>query len=168
MEQQTTSKMEIIAQFLSSAEQFVAAVRELPEHSLDCAAAQGEWTIRQIVHHVSDDADAWCFAFKKAIASPGAPLRFEGFPGNERWFAALGFGERPAGAALDLILSHRRLMAEVAAYAEPALDEAFLEVFDDKGSSMGRWHAGQILEMLTGHTLQHLETVRSIRQKNGW
>jgi len=154
---------EIIAQFLSSAEQFIAAVRGVPEAALDCSAGPGEWSIRQIVHHVADDADAWCFAFKKAVANPGAPLRFEGFPGNERWFAALAFDRRPVRAALALIEAHRQVMAELAVWTPIQWDEAFSEVFDDKGQSMGRWNIGQILGMLTAHMVEHFQSVQTIR-----
>jgi hypothetical protein len=152
----------IIAQFLSSAEQFVAMVRNAPEAALDCSAGPDEWTIRQIVHHVADDADAWSFGLKKALANPGAPLRFDGFPGNERWFAALAFDRRPVQAALNLIEAHRQVMAELAEWASQGLDEGCIEAFDDQGNSMGKWTAGQILEMLTAHLSEHLQTVQSI------
>jgi hypothetical protein len=154
----------ILEQFLSSAGQFVAAVRSVPEAALDCSAGPGEWSIREIVHHVADDADAWSFAFKKALSNPGAPLRFEGFPGNERWFAALAFDRRPVRADLALIEAHRQVMAEVAAWASIGWDEAYIEVFDDQGHSMGKWSAGQIMEMLTGHMMEHLRTVEAFQE----
>jgi hypothetical protein len=166
MPERNTRQKEIIAQFLSSAERFTEAVRGLPEAALDCSTGPGEWGIRQIVHHVADDADAWCFGFKKALANPGAPLRFEGFPGNERWFAALAFDRRPVHAGLALIEAHRQLMAELAEWAPLDWEDSFLEVFDDQGNSMGKWSAGQILEMLTGHTLEHLQTIQTIRQRH--
>ena len=102
MVEQKLDKTQILDQFLSSGEQLVAAVKDLPEAALDYSTAPGEWTIRQIVHHVSDDADLFSFGLKKAIAKPGSALRFEDFPGHECWFTALNFACRPIGPVLDL------------------------------------------------------------------
>ncbi len=166
MTEHILNRTAITAEFLYSGETFVSLVRSLPEPMLDCSTAPGEWTARQIVHHVADDADLWCFALKKAIACPGVPIRFEGFPGNERWFAALGFGKRPVDAALDLISAHRRMMVEIA--SDPQVDwaQSFIEIFDDKAVSMGKWSVAQILEMLTGHTTEHLRTIQSIKEQS--
>lgn len=167
MTTQTRSRETILSDFLATGEAFAAAVRDLPEHALDCSLAPGEWTVRQIVHHVSDDADLWCFALKKAIASPGAPVRFEGFPGNEVWFGKLGFGARPVASALDLLVAHRRLMVEIAS-STPDWEGAFIALFDEKAQPLGKLGVAQILEMLTGHTAEHLNTLRAIRAQNGW
>lgn len=166
METITLDKTEIISNFVASGEAFVKLVSALPETLLDASAAPGEWTVRQIVHHVADDADAWCLGFKKAIANPGAPLRFEGFPGNERWFAALGFDRRPVGPALALIQAHRLLMADIAACAPQDWSQSFLEVFDDKGQSMGSWPIGQMLAMFTAHIREHTTTIQTIQHAN--
>jgi hypothetical protein len=164
MTELTTDQQAILHQFVFSGEQFVESLRSVPEAALDCSAGPGEWSIRQIVHHVADDADVWCFALKKALANPGAPLCFEGFPGNERWFAALAFDRRPVRAALALIEAHRQLMTELISWASVGWEDAFVEVLDDQRRSMGKWSVGQILGMLTAHTMEHLQTVKSIRE----
>jgi hypothetical protein len=78
---------QILARFIASAEQFQALVCDLPETALDAASAVDGWTIRQIIHHIVDDGDVWSLCIKKAIATPGVMVRFEGFPGNEPWAA---------------------------------------------------------------------------------
>jgi hypothetical protein len=97
--------------FTSSADRLVADLDGLSEADLDLSLAPGEWSIRQIVHHLADDCDVWSFHLKKAIATPGTPIRFEGFPGNEAWANALAFKKRPIEPAVELIKAHRRLLA---------------------------------------------------------
>ena len=162
---ETQTKQTTIAHFLAAGEQFCAAVQDLPEHLLECSATPGEWSIRQITHHVADDADVWCFALKRAIATPGAALRFEGFPGNEPWAAALGFDHRPVQTALDLLMAHRRMMAELAAWVKQDWEQCTVQGYDDKGNLITQWNIGQILEMLTGHLEEHLSTVHAIRAR---
>src|SRR5689334_11889523 len=100
---QTLSKQELIEGFTAGHAQLASVIQGLSESALDLSLAPGEWTIRQIVHHISDDGDVWCMALKKAIATPGAPIRFEGFPGNEAWATALDFHRRPIEPGLALI-----------------------------------------------------------------
>ena len=163
----TPDKTTLIENFLSSGEVFVNLVSSLPENLIDASAAPGEWTIREIVHHVADDADLWCFAFKKAIACPGVPVRFEGFPGNERWFEALGFRTRPVAPALELIRAHRCMMAGLAACAPQDWSLANVELFGEQGTSLGKWSIDQIFSMLTNHLQEHIATIETIKTAAG-
>ena len=96
----TASQSETLSLFASGADNLELAIRDLSETELDFSGTTGGWTIRQIVHHIADDGDAWSMNFKKALATPGAPIRFEGFPGNDAWAEALkrGRGRRVNGA----------------------------------------------------------------------
>ena len=83
----TATQAETLALFTSGADDLEQAIQGLSETELDYAGTPDGWTIRQIVHHIADDGDAWSMNFKKALATPGAPIRFEGFPGNDAWAA---------------------------------------------------------------------------------
>lgn len=163
----TTTYDEIVESFLASAERLEALVKALPDALLDCAEAPGEWTIRQIVHHVADDGDVWCMVLKKAIATPGARVRFEGFPGNEPWANALAFHQRPIAPALELLHAHRQVMAELSRSFSSAWDTSYIVIVDENGNAVQDVHMGQILPMLTGHLLEHIQTIQSICQQNG-
>src|SRR5450759_3346400 len=115
MTQQTLSREQTIARFTSGPLRLAAALQGLPSAALDLFLGPEEWSIRQIVHHVSDDNDVWCMALKKAIATPGARIRFEGFPGNDAWAGALHFDRRDIGPALALIDAHVQVMAQLVA-----------------------------------------------------
>ncbi|MFC1996566.1 DinB family protein [Chloroflexota bacterium] len=110
------TKEETLALFLSGAERLETILASLSAASLDLAAKPGEWTIRQMVHHLADDGDALSMPLKKAIAISGALIRFEGFPGNDVWANAMAFDKRDIANSVALIKAHRQVMAELARY----------------------------------------------------
>ncbi len=112
MSELTTAQNGILTLFTTSADKLENIISQLLEKDLNHSMGPGEWTIRQIIHHVPDDGDAWSMAFKKALATPGAYIRFEGFPGNNAWAEALGFDKRSIPSAMSLIKSHRKIISE--------------------------------------------------------
>ena len=166
MSELTATQKETLALFTSGADKLVTLVAGLSEKELDYSVASGEWTIRQIIHHVSEDGDAWSMNFKKAIATPGVPIRFEGFPGNEAWADALAFDKRPVQNALALLKSHRQIIAELAEQFFDAWEQCVTTV-DSQGKEVQSISAGQIIRMLTEHLAEHIATIGAIKQQHG-
>lgn len=166
MSEWSVSQKEILESFISGADQLEEVVTGLTEEQLDYSVAPGEWSIRQIIHHVATDGDAWSIAFQKAIANPGAPIRFEGFLDNEVWADALAFRERPIENALALLNAHRRVIAGIAEKF-PDKWEGHAVILSSEGDELHRITAGEIIGMLTGHLEEHIGTVKAIREKHG-
>ncbi len=124
MTRQTPLDEEILSRFLSSAAKLQAQVENRPEAELDLSREVGGWTIRQIVHHVADDCDVWSMCIKKAIATPGVLVRFEGFPGNEAWADALDFDKRAIDTAIQLINAHRHYLTQLLRHFSHAWDRS--------------------------------------------
>jgi len=166
MTELTESQRETLALFTAGAEKLEEAVAGLTDEELDLNDAPGEWTIRQITHHVAEDGDAWSMNFKKAIATPGAPVRFEGFPGNESWADALEYDKRPLKSSLALIKAHRQVMAGL---AERFADswEQYVIIVDSDGKELQKVSAGQIIHMLSEHMDEHIATIVSIKKRHG-
>lgn len=162
----TSSQKETLALFGSGADSLERAVADLPENELDASCEPGGWTIRQIVHHVADDGDAWSMPFKKALATPGAPIRFEGFPGNEPWADALAFDKRLVETAIKLLKTHRQLMHELAEYFPDAWERC-VAIVDGQGQEVMQVSVEQIMRMLSEHLAEHLKTIDAIKQRRG-
>ena len=154
-----------LALFALGADKLAAALQGLSEEQLDLCCAPGEWTIRQIVHHVADDGDAFALPLKKAIATPGAPIRFEGFPGNEPWADALAFDKRPIGPALALIAAHRQTIVQLLEYLPDAWERC-VTILDSQGQEMQEISGGSIVGMLAEHMDEHIGTIGRIREKH--
>lgn len=151
-------------EFSIAADRFLALIEPLSEGDLDLREEPDGWSIRQIVHHVSDDGDAWAYQMKRALATPGAPAHFEGFPGNEAWAAALRFEDRPIGPDLVLIHAHNRAMAALAA---DFTDEWQRNVtfHDESGAQIGSVSVSDMLTFLTEHMQEHTQTITRILDK---
>ncbi len=163
MSELTASQREALAFFVSGADRLEAAVLGLSEKDLDSAATPGGWTIRQIVHHVADDGDAWSLSFKKDLATPGVPIRFEGFPGNDAWAEALAFDKRPIQAAVALIKAHRRHIQELAEYYPESWGRCVV-IVDSQGQEIQGVSAEQIIRMISEHLLEHVTAIEAIKR----
>ena len=163
----TQSREEALALFLSGAERLEAAVEGLTEASLDLSNAPGEWTIRQMVHHVADDGDAWSMPLKKAIAISGAPIRFEGFPGNDAWAEAMAFDRRGIQASLGLIKAHRQVMAELVRYFIDGWDSRYVVIVDEHGNAVQEVTLGQVISMVAEHLADHVTVIEAIKKRHG-
>ncbi|MCL5998476.1 MAG: DinB family protein [Chloroflexi bacterium] len=158
------SRADLIAQFSAGADRLAALLRDLPASALDLSLGPGEWSIRQIVHHVADDGDVWCMALKKAIATPGAPIRFEGFPGNEAWADALAFHKRPIEPALALLDAHRRVMTHLAT-AFPEAWDCTITIIDPQGREIPV-SVGAMIGFLGKHLDEHAGVIEAIKRKH--
>lgn len=162
MKEQKGSDEQILSLFLSSAERLWTQVQDLSEADLDLPSEPDGWTIRQIVHHVADDGDVWSMCIKKAIATPGVLVRFEGFPGNEAWARALDFEHREVGPALDLIKAHRCYLAHLLEHFSDAWNRS-IRLANAEGEVVGEMTVREMVKMLTEHMLEHVETIERIR-----
>ena len=162
----TATQAETLSLFTSGADALERAIQGLSEKELDYAGSPNGWTIRQVVHHIADDGDAWSMNFKKALATPGAPIRFEGFPGNDAWADALAFSKRPVQTAMVLIKAHRQ---HIGALAEDFPDawERCVDIVDNQGQAVQSISVGQILHMLGEHLAEHVLAIKDIKRQHG-
>ncbi|NOZ28557.1 MAG: hypothetical protein GXP39_10970 [Chloroflexi bacterium] len=161
MTKQTPPDEEVLSLFLSSAEKLQAQVENLPEADLDLSRESGSWTIRQIVHHVADDCDVWSMCIKKAIATPGTLVRFEGFPGNEAWAEALDFDKREIGSAIHLISAHRHYLAQLLRHFSHAWDRS-VRLANAEGEIIREMSVREMVKMLADHMQEHVERIERI------
>jgi len=157
---------EIIQRFSDGMERLAKAVEGLSEDNLNLSMAPGEWSVRQIVHHLADDGDVWSMVMKKAIATPGVPVRFEGFPGNDAWANTLAFDQRGVQVALTQIKAHREAMSGLARHFISDLDNRYVVIVDQQDRELQKVTAGQVIAMLTEHMDEHLATIESIKRKH--
>jgi hypothetical protein len=158
MPELTKSQEKTLALFVAGAERLEAIIQDLPEEALDSACAPGEWTIRQLVHHLADDCDVWSMCIKRAIATPGVLVRFEGFPGNEPWADGLAFECRGVEPALTLIKAHRQYIAHLATHFSDAWDRSF-KLGNAQGEVVREFSVREMIENLTEHMSGHLVVI---------
>ncbi len=159
MGRQRSTDEATLRRFIHGAEDLAALAEDLSVGDLDLRSEPDSWTIREIIHHVSDDGDVWSMCIKKALAMPGALVRFEGFPGNEAWSEALTFARRDVGPAVRLMRAHRCYLAEILAHFEGAWDRS-IRLADAEGQVVREMSVRDIVTMLTDHMLEHVDTIK--------
>jgi hypothetical protein len=154
-----------LEKFVSGAYQLDKLVGFLTEENLDKSLSPGEWTIRQIVHHLAGDGDAWSMVIQKALVIPGTLISFGESVENEKWGNALAWDKRPIRGAIALIKSHRHVMAELAVFFAEKWENGV--TFNIPGQKdPGKVSFGEIIQMLTDHMSEHIATIEAIKQKH--
>ena len=139
----------------------------MSDAQLDYSGRPGEWTIRQIVHHLVDGTLIWSVFFNRAIGTPGESAQFAArFPGNDEWAAAMEFEKRPVKAAVALVVAHHQFLAEAAGHFSDAWDRE-VEFPASEGRQGRKMTAGQIISMLGEHLVEHVNMIEDIKQRHG-
>ncbi len=163
----TAAQKETLERFITGAYKIDKLVGFLTEEQLDLSLSTGEWTIRQIIHHVAEDGNAWAIPMQKAMVIPGTLISFGESVENEDWADALAFDKRPVRAAIALLKSHRHLIAELAVFFAEKWDNHV--TFSIPGQKdPGKVSFGEMISMLTDHLNEHIATIEAIKQKHGF
>jgi hypothetical protein len=157
---------EVMALYASGFERLAAALSGLSESDLDVSIAPGEWTVRQIVHHLADGEDTFSMALKMALGAPGSVFTFDWYPGNEEWGAELGHADRAIGPALGMFKAHREVMVQLLDLIPDGWDRHVTFV-SARGQPGREVKAGAILDMLARHLVAHAEEIEKARAKHG-
>lgn len=151
---------ELLANFRSGSYRLNRLVSGLSDTELNKSFSEGEWSIRQIIHHIADDGDVYSFVIKRAVATPGVTIHMEGFPGNEPWADALHTRSRSVTSALHLIQAHRETICDLLAEFPEKLDQSV--TFKGEGEGEICFTIEAMVGMLSEHMEEHLKTIETI------
>ena len=151
---------QMIDEFRGALADLDAVLADLPGGSLDWAE-EGEWSIREILHHLADDGNVYVFIIERGLATPDCKVFFGEFPGNEAWADRLAFGERPVEGVLNLIHAQRQFLAEVLGHF-PDRWENKANFYNTEGEKIADRTIGEMLLMLTEHMQEHTEMIQNI------
>lgn len=158
------AERDFISKYKIALDGIVSEIEGLPMEAADWSEKPGEWSICQIAHHLEDDGDVWGSLIKRAIAVSGARAHFEDYPGNEAWAETLCFAARPMDLSLARICSYRDSIVDLLVHTPKGWGNT-LRIIDEDGKQAAEMSVKQIVEMLTGHVAEHLETIKRIKEK---
>ena len=147
-----------LALYAGAVDELQAALAGLSEAELDLARAPGEWTIRQIVHHLTDGESLFLLPMKMALVESGRPYTLNWPEGNAVWGES--YAERPIAPALDLFRAIRVHIAQI--------EQRWPDSWDRHVVANGRqWRFGDFMDIVTNHALEHIDEIREIRRTHG-
>ena len=161
----TMSTEERVALYAAGPHELEVALDGLSESDLDLSIAPGEWTIRQILHHVADGEDIWSMAIKVALGAPGSTFAFRWYPGNDEWASTLDYAGRSVEPALALVMAKRTHVAQLLLHMSDSWEQSvrIVAAYDPEGQEMT---AGAVVGLLVRHLAGHIEDIQKIREKH--
>lgn len=116
----------------------------------------GEWSIREIVHHLVDADAAVLFRTKLGLAEPGRTITGNPYQ-QDRWADGLAYAERDIAPS---VLLFRAIHVHIVQLMRTLPDAWTRHTLSPEGTRM---ESGSMLNMLVSHAYEHIEVIREIR-----
>ena len=150
----TKSRTELLQKYRTGHEAMVEALTDLRDDELDRSAIAGEWTPRQIVHHVADSEMTAAVRLRKLIAEDDAQI--QGY--DEKQYADALTRDRPIQPSLEAVRWARESTLQI------------LERLDEKEwmkagthSELGPYSVEKWLEIYAAHCHDHAAQIKQSR-----
>ena len=155
---------EILAQYSSGPGLVLEAVDGLNEEQLDLTLEAGSWSIRQLVHHITDGDYLWKEFLLRALGKPEQEFSLEWYwclPQDE-WVKRWTYAGRDVTSSLELLDANRRHTLELLDKV-PWLFEKSLLIPNRQGEQE-LVSVVEVVEMQSRHVEGHVEDILKIRQ----
>jgi len=164
MTAQTHDPDTILTRYADGPAQLEAAIAGLGEAELDLAQAAGDWTIRQIVHHIADGDALWQVGIKAALGNSQGMFSFHWYwdVPQDTWAERWNYAGRAIEPSLALFRANRRHVVQLIEQIPDAW-ERHITVQWPNGQEE-QVTAGWVIEMQAGHVIDHVKDIRLIRQ----
>jgi catechol 2,3-dioxygenase-like lactoylglutathione lyase family enzyme len=154
------SPEEQLAVYARMPDELDAALAGLSEFDLELTKEASSWSIRQIVHHVTDGDLLFLTGMRAALMAPGQLYKPTIFGGNDVVSENLDYAHRPIAPGLALSRAVHDYVLELAQL--PGAWERFS--LRDGGRQVS---FGDLVTFAIRHSVEHIEEIREIRMVHG-
>jgi hypothetical protein len=159
------AQLKIIDDFTGSLGELDNLLIGIPQEGLAWSEKEGEWTVREVLHHLAEDCNVYAFIIERALATPDCKVFFGDFPGNQPWGERLAWHERPVDASIDLMRSHRVFLAELVGHFPDRWGNK-ADFCDNAGKKVAESTVEKMIVMLTKHMQEHVSMIKNILKAN--
>ena len=144
----------LVARYASATAEFEAAIADVRDDELDAHPIEGEWSVREIAHHVCDSEMTSAIRLRRLIAEPSPEI--VGYDEME-WSLRLHYPERPIGPSM---LAMRGARDTTLSILECLTDAEW----DRAGthSEAGAYSVDRWLQIYAEHPREHGEQARRV------
>jgi DinB superfamily len=160
-------KNEILRRYGSGPELVLQVVDGLSEEQLDLKLEVGSWSIRQLIHHITDGDYLWKEFLLRAAGEPEREFSLEWYwclPQDD-WVKRWSYAERDVNHSLALFKVNRQHTLELL-HQVPELWERCLLIPTRQGGQE-RVSVGKVVDMQAEHVVGHVDDIKKIRAANG-
>lgn len=154
----------ILDQYSDGPAQLEAVCANLSESNLDLARSPGNWTIRQIVHHIVDGDELWKICIKAALGNHEGSVSLQWYwdrPQAE-WAEYWNYATRCIKPSLALFRANRQHIGELIRGIPDSLEKSIWLTRPDKQEGMIT--VRDVLKMQIKHVFEHIQEIHMIRQ----
>ncbi|GLV54312.1 hypothetical protein KDH_11600 [Dictyobacter sp. S3.2.2.5] len=155
---------EIAALYAQGPTRLQQALADITEQELDKKRTDGEWSIRQLVHHIVDGDDLWIHAIKAALARSGSQYRHDWYTPDNACAEMLDYAGRTIEPALLLFQAHHEHILQLVQHLPDALSRFLLFAWPDQEPHP--LNVQQILYNQAVHVALHCEDILLLRSSN--
>ncbi|NIM96029.1 MAG: hypothetical protein GTO18_20200 [Anaerolineales bacterium] len=138
----------------------------LKESDLDVSIEQDEWTIREIIHHITDGDYIWKICIQHALGESERPFHVKWYWEKEQveWSHSWKYSAREIEPSLSLLEANRNHVHELLRKIPRSLSKTVIIEWPD--GDQQEVNIGWVLEMQTNHVERHVEEIQRIRETN--
>jgi catechol 2,3-dioxygenase-like lactoylglutathione lyase family enzyme len=137
------------------------ALAGLSEADMSLALSEESWSIRQIVHHIADNDMLCGQVMKVQLSAQGVVMERPPAVGNENVTVKPEYRDRPVASSVALSRVFHEHILGIVKYVPDAGERYISE-------PNGRQHTfSQMVQLIVGHTAEHLDEIWEIRRKYG-
>jgi hypothetical protein len=133
---------------------------------LDLSGKPDDWTIREIIHHITDGDYIWKICIQMALGESKRPFNLKWYWETDqvRWSQLWEYSSRDIEASLALLVANRNHVIELLRKVPGSLSRTI--IVEWPGGEKQEVNIGWVLEMQTNHVEAHVEEIRRIRAAN--
>ncbi len=157
----------LFVRYASGAELVRASIRGLDKARLDLSLSPESWSIRQLIHHITDGDYLWKEFLLQAAGDPEHEFSLEWYwhlPQDE-WVKRLSYAGRDVEHSLALLEANRQHSLNLLAEATWLWEKSLLIPNQQGGEE--RVTVVEVVEMQCRHVETHVEDIRQIRLEHG-
>ena len=147
-------RAELIARYEAGAGAVVEAIDGISERELDAGSASGEWTPRQVIHHLADAEMRSAVRLRQLIAEDSPVI--QGY--DEKTYTIALHYDRPVDASLAAVVASRRTSAELLSRLS---DTEWVR--SGTHTESGPYSVEEWLRIYAQHPYDHAEQIRRAR-----
>jgi hypothetical protein len=167
MSNENSVQKDILKQYADGPELVAKSIEGLSAEQLDLKLTADSWSIRQLVHHISDGDYLWKEFLLRAMGDEEKEFSLEWYwclPQDE-WTKRWAYARRDISLSLELLQANRRHTMELLMQV-PGLWDKRLKIPKPQGGYENAC-VGEVVAMQAGHVEGHVEDIWQVRQKHG-
>ena len=141
-----------------------ASIDGLQESELGFSRDQDEWTIREIIHHITDGDYIWKICIQRALGEGEQPFHLKWYWESDqvRWSHLWEYSSRDIETSLALLEANRNHTVELLRRVPSSLSRTIK--IEWPSGDQEEVNVAWVLEMQTSHNEGHVEEIRKIRE----